>query len=80
MRTEFYDYLETQINMGLDTIFLNKSWLKKFINKFPDLLKSKENYSFYFQIAYDNQDNRILVLNKIGPGLGKHFSRYGNLF
>ncbi|OOR38442.1 lantibiotic dehydratase, partial [Bacillus cereus] len=54
--------------------------LKKFINKFPDLLKSKENYSFYFQIAYDNQDNRILVLNKIGPGLGKHFSRYGNLF
>ncbi|MEK5294464.1 hypothetical protein [Bacillus sp. FSL P2-0235] len=80
LRTEFYDYLETQINMGLDTIFLNKSWLKKFINKFPDLLKSKENYSFYFQIAYDNQDNRILVLNKIGPGLGKHFSRYGNLF
>ncbi|OOR39635.1 lantibiotic dehydratase, partial [Bacillus cereus] len=39
LRTEFYDYLETQINMGLDTIFLNKSWLKKFINKFPDLLK-----------------------------------------
>ncbi|MGV7002169.1 lantibiotic dehydratase [Priestia megaterium] len=79
LRKEFYTYLDSEILKGVDVISLDKKWIVKFAEKFPPILRDKNNYSFYFQIFHD-KGKEMIVLNKLGPGMGKHFSRYGNLF
>ncbi|MDA6131293.1 hypothetical protein OSK38_28500, partial [Escherichia coli] len=67
-----------KIQNNTEIVYINHEWLKNFTDKFPSILQGS-NYSFYFQIA-NNDNKEILVINKLGPGYGKHFSRYCNLF
>lgn len=79
LRREFYNYLEKKITDGIEKVSIDPDWLKSFVTKFPAILKDSNNYSFYFQIANDDK-KQMLVINKLGPAYGKHFSRYCNLF
>ncbi|MEK5295756.1 lantibiotic dehydratase [Bacillus sp. FSL R5-0659] len=78
LREEFYNYLKEAIKESKETITIDHSWVKKFTHKFPKIIKNI-NYSIYFQIAHCG-NKKLLVINKLGPGHGKHFSRYCNLF
>lgn len=79
LRYKFYDYLEKKIEESNDTLELDIEWVKQFIKDYPKELISDYNYSFYCQLMTEG-DEEQLILNKLGPGLFRHYSRYCNLF
>ena len=79
LRKEVYEYLLELAQTTEDAITISKSWMKSIIERIPSELLLENKYSIYFQIAYkDGKTN--FVINKMGPGNYRHFSRYLNLF
>lgn len=79
LRYEFYNYLDEKLKEEQDVLCLDIDWVKSFINKYPKVLFEDVFYSFYIQLLNDSGKHSI-VLNKFGPGIFKHYSRYCNMF
>jgi hypothetical protein len=81
LRKAFYDYVSDLLDKtpAGRPLYLEKRWIKQLLEKFPDILRNWSSSSFYCQLAR-NGNATHLVLNKVGPGYGKHYSRYCDLF
>lgn len=79
LRQEIYDYLYTLIQTGDAQACIESLWMKNIIKKIPNELLMENKYSMYIQTAQEDEKTYIVV-NKMGPGLYKHYSRYLNLF
>lgn len=79
LRQEIYDYLYVLIQSDDEQVYIDPLWMKNIIRKIPNELLRENKYSMYIQTAQESEKTYIVV-NKMGPGLYRHYSRYLNLF
>lgn len=80
LRQEIYDYLFQLIESGQkEEVSIDQSWMKNLIDRIPKELLNESQYSMYVQPIHEN-DKVSFIINKMGPGMYRHFSRYLNLF
>ncbi|EAE2355662.1 hypothetical protein Y261_15100 [Listeria monocytogenes] len=80
-REIFFEYINELLNNGkndYNEISLSMEWLIKFFKDMPKVISenSESKYSVYFQ----KMDDDSIIINNLGPGMGRHFTRYINDF
>lgn len=79
LRQKVYGFLKQHLLLDSAEITLPNEWLKKIFDDYPAELKQPKRFSYYLQM-YENEKNKSFVLNKLGPGYYRHYSRYLSLF